>query len=166
MIMFYATLEHMTHDERMISMSDSWHMLSPNGIFCVVDTPNRLACFDSHTSSLPFFNWLPDDLAFMYSRFSPREIFNTLFREMDEISRLEFTRWGRGISFHEFQLAMNDVDLSSVSCLSDFVRSQCYFRWLLWRFSDQYKYESVLKNLAPDIHSAFFQPSLDLLFRK
>lgn len=165
-VIMYATLEHMTYEERLIAMADSWDLLSQNSLWCVVDTPNRLSYFDSHTSCLPFFDWLPDDLAFDYSKFSQRETFNILFRDPNEASRLEFIRWGRGISFHEFRLAMDGADLSSVSCLSDFVKKQRLFSWLQWRFSDQFTYERLLKKLAPNIHSAFFQPSLDLLIRK
>lgn len=84
MIIFFACLEHMTIDERVSSLKDAWKMLPSGGLLVITETPNRLWYFDSHTSRLPFFNWLPNELAFLYSRFSPRENFKELYREYDE----------------------------------------------------------------------------------
>lgn len=70
-VIFFATLEHLTHGERLAAMRNTWHMLEAGSLWAVVETPNRLWYFDHHTSHLPFFSWLPDDLAFKYSRFSP-----------------------------------------------------------------------------------------------
>lgn len=71
-IIFFACLEHMTHNERMLAMKNTWEMLATDSLWCLVDTPNRLWHYDQHTAHLPFYSWLPDDLAFAYSRFSPR----------------------------------------------------------------------------------------------
>jgi S-adenosylmethionine-dependent methyltransferase len=106
-IIFFATLDHMTHNERIIAMKSTWDMLSAGSYWCLIETPNRLWYYDTHTSRLPFYLWLPDDLAFLYSRFSPRKPFCNLYRgEIDDDSRLDFLRRGRGVSFHEFELAM------------------------------------------------------------
>ena len=149
-------------------MTDSWQILSRNGLWCVIDTPNRLWYFDSHTSNLPFYHWLPDDLAFKYSMFSPRETFNTRFRELNQESHIEFMRWGRGVSFHEVQITMSDADLTSksVSCMSAFVRKKKVLSWLKWRLSKAHKYESLMKSLQPNIHSGFYQPYLNLIIQK
>ena len=57
LVVFYASLEHMTHTERLESMRRTWEMLRPGACWCVADTPNRLWVLDSHTSKLPFFRW-------------------------------------------------------------------------------------------------------------
>ena len=99
-VIFFACLEHMTIAERLISLRDAWGMLPSEGLLVIVDTPNRLWYFDNHTSRLPFFHWLPDELAFQYSRFSSRENFRELYREYNENSKEHFLRRGRGMSFH------------------------------------------------------------------
>src|SRR5947207_646218 len=85
---FYASLEHLTLEERLQAMKRTWQMLSPGGLWCAIEIPNRLWYYDSHTSQLPFFMWLPDELAFAYSRFSPRESYRNLYRDCTEESKL------------------------------------------------------------------------------
>jgi 2-polyprenyl-3-methyl-5-hydroxy-6-metoxy-1,4-benzoquinol methylase len=54
-ILFFATLEHLTYAERLASMKSTWDMLAPGGFWGVIDTPNRLWWLDNHTAFLPFF---------------------------------------------------------------------------------------------------------------
>lgn len=93
----------------MQAMQDTWRALQPGALWCVIETPNRLWFIDDHTSRLPFFNWLPDELAFAYSRFSAREPFRSSYRALSETTFESFLRHGRGVSFHEFALTMGDV---------------------------------------------------------
>src|SRR6267142_217648 len=109
-IIFYAALEHMTIQERLSAMRASWEMLSAGDLWCVIETPNRLWYYDAHTSLLPFHMWLPDELAFEYSQFSPRDNYRELYREYDEEAKLHFLRRGRGVSFHEFALTMKPLN--------------------------------------------------------
>ena len=114
-IIFYASLEHMTHHERISAIRTTWDMLPPGGLLSVVETPNRLWHTDPHTSLLPFFHWLPDELAFDYSRFSSRPNFRERYDNYDdEQQRLHFLRRGRGVSFHEFVLAIGSVEQLNV----------------------------------------------------
>src|SRR5215471_105968 len=103
-ILFYAVLEHMTHEERRAAMRDSWEMLEPGAFWIVVETPNRLWYFDSHTALLPFYHWLPDQVAFEYAPFSERPNFREIYLERTPEIELHYMRRGRGISFHEFDL--------------------------------------------------------------
>jgi 2-polyprenyl-3-methyl-5-hydroxy-6-metoxy-1,4-benzoquinol methylase len=91
-IIFYASLEHMTIEERMSAMRATWGMLSDGDLWCVIETPNRLWYHDGHTSLLPFYMWLPDELAFEYSRFSPRNNYRELYRDYTDESKLYFLR--------------------------------------------------------------------------
>ena len=166
-VIFSATLEHMTHDERMIAMSNTWNMLSKGDLWCIVETPNRLWFYDGHTSLMPFYSWLPDDLAFLYSRFSPRRGFCDLYRETTEGSRLDFLRRGRGVSFHEFELAMKRAaDLDVASSRAIFLRSRSVLRRALWKLTIESRYESFLVKAGPKIHRGFYQPFLDLIIVK
>lgn len=166
-IIFYASLEHMTHQERMIALADAWSLLPKDGILGVIETPNRLWYFDSHTSGLPFYLWLSDDMAIEYSRFSARKTFNDLNNLSGELSYAELMRWGRGVSFHEFELAIEGVNLNSrVSCSADFVRKQRLASRLKWRFSKEHQFEKFIHSLRLDIHSGFFQPYLNISITK
>jgi S-adenosylmethionine-dependent methyltransferase len=95
-IIFFACLEHLTNQERLLAMKSTWEMLTPGSLWCVIETPNRLWYFDHHTAQLPFYSWLPDDIAFLYSQKSPRKPFCDLYRAIDDASMLDFLRRGRG----------------------------------------------------------------------
>jgi 2-polyprenyl-3-methyl-5-hydroxy-6-metoxy-1,4-benzoquinol methylase len=167
LIVFFATLEHMTHDERITAMRKTWEMLSPGSLWCVVDTPNRLWYFDDHTSLLPFYHWLPDNLALLYSRFSPRDSFCDLYREINNDTKFDFLRRGRGISYHEFEFSMKRaMDLDVVSSLSIFLRDQNIWRKIFLTSNQERRFESFLAQVGPKIHKGFYQRSLDLIIRK
>lgn len=166
-IIFYAALEHMTMEERMSAMRATWQMLSLGGLWCVIDTPNRLWYYDAHTSLLPFHMWLPDELAFAYSRFSPRQNYRERYREYTDEARLDFLRRGRGVSFHEFELAMNPVKALRIkSSLNVTNRERGLLGFLKWRLSNEYRYISLLRRIAPDLHEGFLQSSLYLIIEK
>lgn len=168
-VIFFACLEHMTHAERIQSMRDTWQALPEGALWCVIETPNRLWYFDDHTSRLPFFNWLPDDLAFAYSRFSPREPFRSSYREHSADTLESFLRHGRGVSFHEFDLAIGDsstLEVVSSLPLWSKKRGLLGLRELARRYKRRSRLERMLASYRPDIHLGFFQPFLDLIIRK
>lgn len=162
-IIFFACLEHMTIAERLTSLRDAWEMLPTEGLLVIVETPNRLWYFDGHTSRLPFFHWLPDELAFQYSRFSSRENFRELYREYNTDSKEHFLRRGRGMSFHELEIAIRPAqDLKVISSLSTFEG----IRYKLKKSKCERKYKSLLMNIYPNIHEGFFDSSLYLIIEK
>jgi 2-polyprenyl-3-methyl-5-hydroxy-6-metoxy-1,4-benzoquinol methylase len=166
-IIFYAALEHMTHEERRAAMRDTWEMLAPGSYWIVIDTPNRLWHFDAHTSLLPFFNWLPDRLAFEYSRFSSRNYFREIYLAHTPEKELHFLRRGRGVSFHEFELFMAPrQDLDIASCLHTYFRARDPEEDRRWIESKASAYEDILRSACPDLHPAFLQQNLDLAIRK
>jgi 2-polyprenyl-3-methyl-5-hydroxy-6-metoxy-1,4-benzoquinol methylase len=109
-IVFYAVLEHMTHEECLTVLELSWKILRSGGILVTAETPNRFSIIDEHTSWLPFFSQLPRSIQILYAANSPREEFRWAIAEAAKSgteSALEsMTRWGSGISFHEFELAI------------------------------------------------------------
>lgn len=157
MIIFFACLEHMTHEERLTSIRNAWIALPPQGHLAVVDTPNRLWHFDGHTSLLPFFHWLPDNLAFEYARFSKREVFNSMYT--DKTTQMtHFLRRGRGISFHEFDIAIGRH--KATSCIADHHRMASALR----ATRTDRQHVKVLRTAGVD--PAWCQESLDLALIK
>jgi 2-polyprenyl-3-methyl-5-hydroxy-6-metoxy-1,4-benzoquinol methylase len=117
-ILLFAVLEHMTTEERLTTLRECWSLLNPGGVLIIAETPNRLTYMDYHTSRLPFFHMLPLDLAIRYYDRSPRGDFTrTIKAEIDrhgeEGAILPLVRWGNGISYHEFELALGS-DLESL----------------------------------------------------
>jgi len=164
LIVFYASLEHMTLDERLRSLRSAWAMLPSHGLLCVVEAPNRLACIDDHTSLLPFFHWLPDELAMRYAPYSDREDFGEHFRTLDDGSMLRFLRLGRGVSFHDFHLAL-DGNLSVLTCLWMHGRTGRK-RGPKWRRTHEGRHATLIRQACPEVHPAWFFPSLDLMIEK
>lgn len=166
-IIFYAALEHMTMEERMSAMSATWQMLSVGGFWSVIETPNRLWYYDAHTSLLPFHMWLPDELAFEYSRFSPRRNYRELYREYTDEAKLHFLRRGRGVSFHEFELTMKPVRELRIKSSLNLTNKEGGLRGLVKRrFSNEHRYISLLRSIAPEIHEGFLQSALYLIIEK
>lgn len=163
LVLYFATLEHMTIPERLRSLRQAWNLLDPGGYLGVIEAPNRLWVSDSHTSQLPFFNWLPDDLAFHYSRFSPRENFKELYGDSPRESMEHFLRRGRGVSYHEFEAVIAPVHQLDVSgSMAAHVRRRTLDR--LPRA--QRRYQRYLRSHQPRVQAAFFEEFLDLLIRK
>jgi S-adenosylmethionine-dependent methyltransferase len=166
-IIFWASLEHMTVAERLAALAAAWRALPAGGILTLVETPNRLWFLDSHTSHLPYFNWLPDELALQYSRFSPREMIRRLSTEPSSRGLRDLLRSGRGVSFHEFELAIGPAaELDVVGCLQLERRRRNPLRNVGWRVSRSGRYESILRRVSPAVPRAFFQPFLYLSIRK
>jgi S-adenosylmethionine-dependent methyltransferase len=109
-IVFYAVLEHMTAQECLDALTLAWELLPAGGLLVVAETPNRLSMVDEHTSWLPFFAQLPRPIQVRYAERSPREHFRWAIANAAQsgsaAAELMMTRWGNGISFHEFELAI------------------------------------------------------------
>lgn len=109
-ILLFAVIEHQSSTERHDTLKACWNLLADNGIMAVIDTPNILHYFDLHTSKLPFLHMLPDRLYAMYAANSPRPAFARSFADEEKLSEneldLKISRWGRGASYHDFELAL------------------------------------------------------------
>jgi S-adenosylmethionine-dependent methyltransferase len=174
LIIFYASLEHMSYDERISAIRATWGILAPGDLWCVVETPNRLWYTDDHTSLLPFFHWLPDELAFDYARYSERPNFSERYQDFnDKVQRHDFLRRGRGVSFHEFAIAIGPPEkLNVCSSLSTFIagrkrRPRSWLRsWMKGPPPISERYRSLLAEICPPIHPAFLEKDLDLILMK
>lgn len=156
LIIFFACLEHMTYNERIDSLKKYYELLPKGGFLSIVETPNRLWYFDRHTSHLPFYNWLPDELAYDYSKFSKRDNFS--YPEFSDEQFLNFLRRGRGFSFHELQLAIN-LPPNSNQIVSSI--SMPYIP-----YSQDSRYHKFLTKSYPDINKVFFNPSINIIIKK
>jgi SAM-dependent methyltransferase len=112
-VLLYAVLEHLTVRERLDVLELAFEIVRHDGLVVVVESPNRLAAVDWHTSFLPFLCQLPEPLAVEYAKRSPREEFREAMRvaaaENGGAAQTELTRWGRGVSFHEFELVLGEL---------------------------------------------------------
>jgi hypothetical protein len=110
--LLYAVLEHLTVAERLAVLRLARDVVKPDGAIVVCETPNRLTYLDHHTAQMPFFHMLPDELAVDYYSRSQREDFKAAIGAAASGGRqaaLEaIARWGRGVSFHEFELVFGD----------------------------------------------------------
>jgi SAM-dependent methyltransferase len=64
-----AVVEHLLPDERKKLMPDLWRRLRLNGYFVVTETPWRWFPIETHTTSLPFVNYMPDRFALWAVRY-------------------------------------------------------------------------------------------------
>jgi 2-polyprenyl-3-methyl-5-hydroxy-6-metoxy-1,4-benzoquinol methylase len=110
--LLYAVLEHLTVAERLAVLRLARDVVRPDGAIVVCETPNRLTYLDHHTARMPFFHMLPDELAVDYYTRSAREDFKAAIDAAASSGRqpaLEaVARWGRGVSFHEFELVFGE----------------------------------------------------------
>jgi S-adenosylmethionine-dependent methyltransferase len=157
----------MTPPERMKAMQTSWNMLKKGGIWAIGHTPNRLWYFDSHTSHLPFFHWLPDNIALEFLKHSPRKLYSQTATMKNREAAMEFLiRGGRGISYHEFALSVKEPEKLKVhSSLDGYIRKNP-IRYLAWRMSDKYRYQRILRKVGPRIHQAFYEELLSFTMIK
>jgi 2-polyprenyl-3-methyl-5-hydroxy-6-metoxy-1,4-benzoquinol methylase len=111
--LLYAVLEHMTVAERLAVLRLAQQVVKPDGAIIVCETPNRLIYFDHHTAQMPFFHLLPDELALKYYERSGRQDFKAALElaasHGAEAALEAVVRWGRGVSFHEFEVAFGDL---------------------------------------------------------
>jgi len=111
--LLYAVVEHLTVPERLDVLALARRVGRRNGVIVVCEAPNRLIDFDHHTAQMPYFSQLPDDLALHYARRSRRSDFTGAIAQAagrgEAAARDALARWGRGVSYHEFELAFGDL---------------------------------------------------------
>ena len=121
-VMMFAVLEHMTVQERIETLRTAWEILKEGGLLVVGDTPNRLVYQHGHTSRFPFFDMVPDELITRYSERFENDALKRAIAEWRAAGKSEpeigqhIDRWGRGVSFHEFEIALgSDLEMKVVA---------------------------------------------------
>ena len=167
-IIFYASLEHMTPKERKQSLSAASEILNPDGYLCIFGSPNRLWPYDLHTSQLSFYMWLQDELAVDYARFSDRTEFSKIHKmKYNNASYESLYRWGRGVSFHEIEVALGGISkIEVIGSLPIYLRRYSLIQKISYMLSDEYKYKSILAKYGPkNIHHGFYECYMDVIIR-
>lgn len=169
-IIYFATYEHLNIRERIQSLRDAYHILKPGGLIFILEAPNRLWCFDHHTAFLPFYLWLPPELAILYSQKIQRDIIRKKisynnFPMENEIK--DFYRIGTGVSFHEIEIALPDVDLlEQIKSLNEIFIISLVGK-LLQPLTFNHQYKKLLKKINPQkIHPGFYEPFIDIAIKK
>lgn len=167
-IIYFASLEHMTPQERKETLSKAFNLLENGKHLCVFGTPNRLWPEDIHTSFIPFYMWLQDELAVDYARFSSRKEFNKIHERSIVDCYEDFYRWGRGCSFHDFHVALgNTNNLKVLGSLPIFLRRYSFIQRISYRRSLEFKYKNIIQKFGPKgMHPGFYECYLDLIIEK
>ncbi|HZP88740.1 MAG TPA: class I SAM-dependent methyltransferase [Burkholderiales bacterium] len=120
-VIFYACLEHMTMDERIVALSKAWKYLEADDYLIIIESPNRLFWYDSHTAFMPFFHTLPYELALKYVKHSPRP---ALAKSLEGLSQedafVRLSRWGMGFGYQEIEVAL-ETTVSRLRFMEDLV---------------------------------------------
>ena len=164
-ICYLASLEHMTFQERVRSLRSAWRMLRPGGLLVIADTPNRLWHLDDHTTFETFFHWLPDEVAIAYASRTSRPAFAADMELPDPGLRL--ARWGRGVSYHDITIAIeDDADKYYVSGEWEFRRERNpdYAKW--WAGTTDGRFHAMLCELAPSLPAGFLESELAICLRR
>jgi SAM-dependent methyltransferase len=161
-VLLYAVIEHMTIAERLELLDVARAIVNPDGLIVVIETPNRLVWPDWHTSFLPFLSQLPDELALAYADRSPRDDFREAIAKAvaqgHEEGMEALTRWGRGASFHEFELAFGDLTRHVLAGGFDpILAPERPVRW------EELALGRELERVRPDVAPAFGRYWLDLV---
>jgi ubiquinone/menaquinone biosynthesis C-methylase UbiE len=73
-VMLSAVFEHLLPAERRTLLPMLWRLLEPGGVMFIDETPSRWFPIETHTTGLPFINYLPDRLAAAYARRCSRRV--------------------------------------------------------------------------------------------
>lgn len=167
-VVFLESLEHMTNVERLTALRNAWALTRSGGIMVITGAPNRLWLYDRHTAQMPFFMWLPDDLAYRYSSRSARSVFKDRFHDQNMSDMEDFLRWGRGVSFHDIELALNvsidELDICPSMLMHNHRKNPAL--GAAWAVSLDGRYSRLLRKIMPDLERAFAEPSLNVPIRK
>jgi len=169
-IFCYALLEHLVPIERLKFLEAAWNDLNIGGHILIVECPNRLHWFDWHSTMLPFSDWLPEDIVLLWNARSERpNIWSSIkpnnLSELRDVDRSQLYRFGRGCSFHEFELA---IGLDRLTITAGPHSEKAIYRGNLPGY-DQAWEEAIaakLQGVTPPVHQAFAACCLDLILTK
>ncbi len=96
LVVVCGVVEHLPTRFRRAQVDEYYRVLAPGGYIAVLDTPNRLFPLETHSVGLPFVQWLPPRLAFLYARaFRPKKFRNETYEgfTMDGTGWRNATLW-------------------------------------------------------------------------
>lgn len=166
-VIFYATLEHMPYMDRIASIRDAWNLLDKDGVMAIIDTPNSLWPIDVHTSGLPFFNWINDELAVEYCK-----KFGSPSRDISAVKDAgSLISHGRSMSYHDLEVALSTPakDINFAIGLADYQRvsNKGINKWWDDDKEQVVRIRKLLMEIAgKGVHSSLIYPSLDIMIIK
>ena len=166
LIVCYAVMEHLLIAERLNLLALARRIMERDGaLLATFETPNRFAPFDWHSSKVAFMDVLPDELAYRYAKQHSPRADHPARRKTQTYPTAEESlyRFGRGVSWHEFDLGFGlgnlEVVLDGYSPRSKHQKN--------YKSDDAYEaaLAGVFAQLDPPVPRAFCRPSLELLLR-
>jgi SAM-dependent methyltransferase len=167
-VIMTASLEHLTPQERTPVYAFLRDVMAQGSLVLILDTPNRLNPFDGHSTDLHFVQMLPDYLAAMYTKRSPRKYSRDFFERINWPNEDE--RWhgpqpmeslyrlGRAISYHDLEVYLEGS--SNLQIAMD--------GWDPLRLNFQpptrseFELESYFAHNCPSVHCAYSRFWVDL----
>ncbi len=148
-------------------MHHLWNALEPGGALAIIETPNRLSYFDSHSSEQDFVHLLPDYLAFQLAKESPRQAYRDVMERAARTNDPALAhqlriRFGLGASFHEFVAAIDDP-------LEEIVIADGYEDEITSWFGINLEELTLLEYMIErntEVPMAFARPVLNMVLRK
>lgn len=109
-LILYAVIEHLRLDERRVVLGLADSVMAEGGHVLVMESPNRLIPYDSHTTGMHFFNWLPDEMAAQTARVEATrpEIADLMLSWDNPDAATALARAGRGVSYQDFSLSFQN----------------------------------------------------------
>lgn len=165
LIVCYAVIEHLLIPERLNLLRLCRKIMERDGArLATFETPNRFAPFDWHSSKLMFTDVLPDDLAIAYSKArSPRKDHPAVRTNPSDVNEIEkLYRFGRGASWHEFDVAFG---LQNLRVLLDGYSQRSKFHQKHYKPNKEYEkaLAALFAQFDPPVPRGFCRPSLELL---
>ncbi|HTT97696.1 MAG TPA: class I SAM-dependent methyltransferase [Rhizomicrobium sp.] len=164
LIVCYAMLEHLLIPERLHLLALARTLMQRDGaMLATFETPNRFSPYDWHSSKLVFTDSLPDELAFAFARArSERETHPAKRHEaFTPEAQRNLYRGGRGVSWHEFDLAFG---MENITLVLDGYSPRSVDQK---NYQPDKAYEDALAALfakmSPPVPRGFCRPSLELL---
>jgi len=166
LVVCYALLEHLQIRDRLNLLGLARRIMERDGaMLAAFETPNRLAPFDWHSSKLAFSEILPDELAYEFiQQRSPQKDHPALrYDTFSAEAQRHIYRRGRGVSWHEFELAFG---LQNLEVVLDGYSPRSQQKNYKGNAAFELALADVFAQLDPPVPRGFCRPSLDLLLRK
>jgi SAM-dependent methyltransferase len=68
LVLVVGIVEHLTRRHRRVQVDEYYRVLAPGGHIAILDTPNRWFPYETHSIGLPFVQWMPPRLAYVFAR--------------------------------------------------------------------------------------------------
>jgi len=164
-IMLVAVVEHLLENEQINYLRTFWDKLRPGQVLAIMETPNYLSYFDTHTFQMPFAHFVPDALFAEWVRRQPPSLRfrDGMMANLGSGALLEQRRrLGLGVTSEPFEQAFG-IDLDEIIVGDGFDVEM--MNWFPLSFDDRllltaFRHYNVQKNVG------FCKNVLSFVFKK